>query len=121
MTDWARVPVPLSPPTMLALMRAEWAETREALARQRAVEEAAEARREQAEAQLRAYVSEHGEYPWETRQREAEAAARAEAREQEKAEQAREEARQAFYAAQIAAGRRPRSIGEVLADAALYP
>jgi hypothetical protein len=107
----------LSRNTVLGMMCAD-AEDR---AEQRAREEAAEARREETVARAQAYYYEHGEWPWETRERELDVLARAEARadEQRRAEAA--ERRQAHVAQLMAAGHRPRTVGEILAERRCIP
>jgi hypothetical protein len=107
----------LSRSTVLSMMRAE----REELAEQRAREEAAEARRDEALARAQAYYHEHGEWEWQTRERELDVLARAEARADEKRRAELAERQQARYAQLIAAGQQPRTVGEILAVAALYP
>ncbi len=62
-----------------------------------------------------------GEWPHETRLREADLAARAEARAEEKRRIERAEQHQAYTAQLLAAGRRPRTIGEILEIAAACP
>jgi hypothetical protein len=107
----------LSRSTILSMMRAE----REELAEQRARDQAAEERREQAVARAQAYYHEHGEWEWETRARERELAARREQAELSRAQQEREQLRQTRYAELIASGQQPRTVAEILAAAALYP
>ena len=116
MTGWSRSPVPLSRSAVLAFMAKEAQERRE----QREREQRAEEARERAEAAAVQYHAEHGEWPWVTRAREMDVAARAEAREEEQRRVGRAEQQQARYAARIAAGRSPRSVSEILAVAALY-
>jgi hypothetical protein len=91
----------LSRSTILSMMRADAEDRAEA----RAHEEAAEARREEALARAQAYYHEHGEWEWQTRERELDVLARAEAQ----------------VAQLLAAGQRLRTVGEILAVAALYP
>ncbi len=117
MTDWARVPVPLSRPVILQMMAGEAEERREAIARQRAAEE----RAEEIQGQAQAYYREHGEWEWETRQREADLVARAERIAEQRRETERAEAQQAQFARLIESGRQPRTVAEILATAALYP
>jgi hypothetical protein len=107
----------LSRATVIAMARADAQERAEEKARR----EAEEARREETVARAWAYWHEHGEFEWETREREQAVLARAEARadEQRRAEVA--ERQQVRYAQLIAAGHRPRTVGEILAEAALYP
>jgi hypothetical protein len=103
--------------TILSMMRAE----REALAEQRARDLAAEERREETLARAQAYYHEHGEWEWETRAREQDVLARAEARAFEKRAAELAELQQRRYAELIASGQQPRTVGEILAVAALYP
>ncbi len=107
----------MSRSTVLSMMRADAADRAE----QRAREEAAEARREGALARAQAYHYEHGEWEWQTRERELDMLARAEARadEQRRAEAAGRH--RAHVAQLLAAGQQPRTVGEILAVAALYP
>jgi hypothetical protein len=72
-------------------------------------------------ARAQAYYYQHGEWEWQTREREQGVLARAEARadEQRRAEAA--ERHQAHVAQLLAAGQQPRTVGEILAVAALYP
>jgi hypothetical protein len=103
--------------TLLMMLRADAADRAE----QRAREEAAEARREQALARAQAYYHEHGEWEWQTRARELDVLARAEARADEKRRAEAAERHQAHVAQLLAAGQQPRTVGEILAVAALYP
>jgi hypothetical protein len=107
----------LSHATILIMMRAE----REELAEARAREEAAEARREEALARAQAYYHEHGEWEWQTRARELDVLARAEARadKQRRAEAAGRH--QAHVAQLLAAGQQPRTIGQILEAARMFP
>jgi hypothetical protein len=107
----------LSRATILSMMRAD-AEDR---AEQRAREEAAEERREETLARAQAYYHEHGEWAWETGEREQDVLARAEARAEEKRAAELAELQQRRYAELIASGQQPRTVGEILAVAALYP
>jgi hypothetical protein len=109
--------VELARATILSMMRAD-AEDR---AEQRAREEAAEERREETLARAQAYYHEHGEWAWQTREREQDVLARAEAREDEKRRAEAAGRHQAHVAQLMAAGQQPRTVGEILAVAALYP
>jgi hypothetical protein len=103
--------------TILHMMRADAEDARE----QRAREQAAEERQEEIIARARQYFHEHGEWEWQTRERELDVLARAEPRadEQRRAEAA--ERHQVHVAQLLAAGQQPRTVGEILAVAALYP
>jgi hypothetical protein len=103
--------------TILHMMRTDAEERAEARAR----EQAAEERREEIIARARQYFHEHGEWEWQTREREQDMLARAEARaeEQRRAESAQRQ--QERVAQLMAAGQQPRTVGEILAVAALYP
>lgn len=118
---WLRRPISggieLSRNAMLMMMRAD-AEDR---AKQRAREEAAAARHEEAVARAEADFRQFGEWQWETRARELDLAARREETAEVRRAQQRAERSQGQYAEMIAAGRRPGTIQEILADAALYP
>jgi hypothetical protein len=107
----------LSRATVIAMARAD-AQDR---AEDRARREAEEARREETVARAWAYYHEHGEWEWQTRERELDVLARTEARagEQRRAEAAGRH--QAHVAQLLAAGQQPRTVGEILAVAALYP
>jgi hypothetical protein len=107
----------LSRSTILSMMRADAEDRAEA----RAHEEAAEARREEALARAQAYYHEHGEWEWQTRERELDVLARAEARADEQRRVEAAERREAQVAQLLAAGQRLRTVGEILAVAALYP
>jgi hypothetical protein len=69
----------------------------------------------------RQYFHEHGEWEWETRERELEVLARAEARAEEQRRVEAAQRQQAHVAQLLAAGQEPRTVGEILAVAALYP
>jgi hypothetical protein len=101
----------------LMMMRAE----REDLADARAREQAAEEWREQAVLRAQAYYREHGEWEWQTMERQQAVLARAEAREEEKRQTERVERHQAQVAQLIMDGRRPRTVAEVLSIAAMMP
>jgi hypothetical protein len=103
--------------SVLHMMRADAEDARE----QRAREQAAEERHEETVALARQYFHEHGEWEWQTREREQDMLARAEARafEQRQAEAAQRQ--QARVAQLMASGQQPRTVGEILAVAALYP
>jgi hypothetical protein len=103
--------------TVLAMMRAEAADRAEARAR----EGAAEARREEALARARAYYHEHGAWEWQTRERELDVLARAEAREDGKRRAEAAERHQAHVAQLLAAGQQPRTIGQILEAARMFP
>ena len=109
--------VELARATILSMMRADAEERAEARAR----EEAAEARREGALVRAQTYFYEHGEWEWQTRERELDVLARAEAREDEKRREEAAGRHQAHVAQLMAAGQQPRTVGEILAVAALYP
>jgi hypothetical protein len=103
--------------TVLTMMRAD----AEGRAEQRAREEAAAARREEALARAQTYFYEHGEWEWQTRERELDVLARAEARAEEQRRAEAAGRHQAHVAQLLAAGQQPRTVGEILAIAALYP
>jgi hypothetical protein len=107
----------LSRATILGMMRAD----AEARAEARAREQAAEARQEEIIARARQYFHEHGEWEWETRERELEVLARAEARAAEERRVEAAQRHQAHVAQLLASGQQPRTVGEILAVAALYP
>lgn len=107
----------LSRATVLSMMRADAEDRAEARAR----EEAAEARREEAVARAQAYYHERGEWPWETRARELDIAARAEARVEAKRAAERAERRAAADAQLMMEGRTPRTIGQILEAARMFP
>jgi hypothetical protein len=67
------------------------------------------------------YFYEHGEWESETREREQALLARAEARADEQRQAELIERRQVRYAQLVATGHRPRTVPEILAEAALYP
>ena len=114
---WGDGPVPMSRQTMLAMIHGEAVERAE----QREREQAAEARREAAEAAVMRYHAEHGEWEWETRARETELAARREQLDEKRAAAGRAERAQQRYAEMIASGQQPRTVAEVLGIAQLYP
>jgi hypothetical protein len=103
----------MSRSTVLNMMRADAADRAE----QRARVEAAEARREEALARAQAYYHEHGEWEWQTRERELDIAARAEA----KRAAERAERRAAADAQLMMEGRTPRTIGQILEAARMFP
>jgi hypothetical protein len=107
----------LSRATVIAMARADAQERAEEKTRR----EAEEARREEIVARAQAYYHERGEWEWQTRERELDVLARAEARavEQRRAEAAGRH--QAHVAQLLATGQQPRTVGEILAVAALYP
>ena len=107
----------LSRATVIAMARAD-AQDR---AEQKARREAEEARQEEIVARAQAYYYEHGEWEHETRARELDVLARAEARADEKRRAEAAERHQAHVAQLLAAGQQPRTVGEILAVAALYP
>jgi hypothetical protein len=103
--------------TILHMMRADAEDARE----QRAREQAAEERQEEIIARARQYFHEHGEWEWQTREREQDVLARAEARAEEQRRAEAAERHQAHVAQLMASGQQPRTVGEILAVAALYP
>ena len=109
--------IELSRATVIALARADAQERAEEKAR----EEAAETRREEALARAQTYYGEDGEWPWETREREQAVLARAEARADDKRRAEAAERHQAHVAQLMAMGQQPRTVGEILAVAAMYP
>jgi hypothetical protein len=107
----------LSRATVIAMAHADAQDRAEDKARR----EAAEGRREETVARAWAYWHENGEWEWETRERELDVLARAEARAEEKRRAEAAERHPAHVAQLIAAGQQPRTVGEILAVAALYP
>jgi hypothetical protein len=107
----------LSRATVIAMARADAQERAEEKARR----EAAEARREEAVARAQAYYHANGEWEWQTRARGLDVLARAEARADEQRRADAAGRHQAHVAGLLAAGQQPRTIGEILAIAALYP
>jgi hypothetical protein len=107
----------LSRATVIAMARADAQDRAEEKARR----EAEEACREEIVARAQAYWHEHGEWEWETRERELVARSGAEARADEQRRAELVERQQVRYAQLVAAGHRPQTVGEILAEAALYP
>ena len=111
----------LSRRNALLLLRADVEFAREVKREQAERERRAEERLELAQRQAQAHFAEFGEWPHETAVRMQAAAEVAERREREQRMIARAEQRQAMEAQWMMQGRQPRSVGEVLALAAMWP
>jgi hypothetical protein len=105
----------LSRATVIAMARADAQDRAEEKARR----EAEEIHQEEIVSRAWVYWHEYGEWEWQKRERAVLARAEARADEQRRAEAA--ERHQAHVAQLMAMGQQPRTVGEILAVAALYP
>ncbi len=109
--------VEVSRSVALAMIRGDVEAAREAAGRERRQQESLE----RAEAAEQGYYHEHGEWRWETMARQQAIAERAEHAEAVRAQREAAERAELARAQAFAAGRRPRTVPEILAEAAMFP
>jgi hypothetical protein len=110
-----------SRPNQLQLARSDIAFDRECAIEQRQREAEREARAERAQQRAMAYYYEFGEWESDTMARNAALADLRERQEAQRARIQRAEQKDAYYAVQLASGRQPRSVDDVLEIARLMP